>query len=89
MKQKENWGKSRAIGKYRFITLTGSSWAGIVFIIMTLMELWPNGKFIKFGDFLTKAVIFYIIGGFLFGLLTWLICEYGYKKGINKSDSNA
>ncbi len=79
----------RAIGKYRFISLVGGDWAGLVIILIILIELWPDGKFIEFGDFFLKAIILYIIGGFLFGLLMWIYGEYTYRKAINRSDSVA
>ncbi len=91
MKQnrKELWKNMRAIGKYRYIFLVGGFWAGLVIILTTLMELWPEGEFINFVPFLLKTIVYYLLGGYLFGLFMWIYGEYTYKKGINKSDSNA
>ena len=62
----------------------GGLWAGLFIILSTLVELWPDGKFIHFREFIIKMVVSYLFVGFLFGLLMWIYGEYTYKKAINK-----
>jgi hypothetical protein len=83
------WENMRAIGKYRYIFFMGGVWAGLVIILTTLIELWPNGLFISFSSFLIKAVVYYLFGGYIFGLVMWMYGEYTYKKWIAKYGNNA
>lgn len=81
MKQKsiDIWKGIRAIGKWRYIFTFCCVFYCLVSIITTLRRLWPDGKFIHFGDFLFKVIICFVIG-FFAALITWNINENKYKK---------
>jgi hypothetical protein len=81
MKQKriDTWKRIRSIGKGRFIFDTICMFYCIVSIITTLIDLWPDGKLIHFGDFLTKVIIL-SVGGLIIALITWNNNEKKFKK---------
>ena len=54
-KRKEMWEHMRVIGMIRFTLLLGGFWSGFVIVLTTLIELWPDGKFLSFGNFLFTA----------------------------------
>ena len=87
-KRKEMWKHMRAIGMIRFTLLLGGSWSGFFIVLTTLTELWPDGKFLSFGNFLGRVVI-YLVGGYLFGLLMWVVTERAYQKAINTPERTA
>ena len=81
MKQKriDAWKRIRSIGKGRFIFDTICMFYCIVSVITTLIDLWPDGKFINFGSFLTKLIIL-SVGGLIIALITWNNNEKEFKK---------
>ena len=85
MKQKriDAWKRIRSIGKGRFIFDRICMFYFIVSIITTLIDLWPDGKFINFGDFLTKVIVL-IITGIIIGLIAW----NNNEKELKKANSN-
>jgi hypothetical protein len=81
MKQKriDAWKRIRSIGKGRFIFDTICMFYFIVSIITTLIDLWPDGKFINLGSFLTKVFIL-SVGGLIIALIAWNNNEKEFKK---------
>ena len=81
MKQKkiDTWKRIRSNGKGRFIFDTICVVYCIVSIITTLIELWPDGKFMHPGGFLLKVIILFA-GGFIIALIAWNNNEKEFKK---------
>jgi len=81
MKQKriDTWKRIRSVGKWRYIFAYCCIFYCLVSIVITLRKLWPDGKFINFGDFLTKVIIIFVLG-FFAALITWNINEKKLKK---------
>ena len=88
MKQKRinTWIKIRSVGKGRFIFSTCCIFYCLVSIPTTLYDLWPEGKLMHFGDFLTKVII-KLLFGFLLALIVWAQGERNLKKTADISDS--
>ncbi len=84
MKQKriDTWKGIRSIGKWRFVISICCIFYCLASIATTLRQLWPDGKFINFGDFLTKVIILFVIGFFV-ALITWKTNERKFKKVTN------
>ncbi len=81
MKQKrfDTWKRIRSIGKGRFIFDTICIFYCIVSITTTLVDLWPDGKFLNYGNFLTKVIIFFVFG-YIVALIAWNNNEKEFKK---------
>ena len=81
MKQKriDTWKGIRSMGKWHFIFSTCCIFYCLASIGTTLRQLWPDGKFINFGDFLTKVFIFLVIGFFI-ALIAWNNNEKKLRK---------
>lgn len=84
MKQKriDAWRKIRSIGKGRFIFDTICIFYCIVSIPTTLIDLWPDGKFIDLGGFLIKVIILFVLG-----LIVALIAWNNNEKEFNKANA--
>ena len=78
-KRIDTWKRIRSIGKGRFIFDTICMVYCIVSIITTLIDLWPDGKFLHYGSFLTKVIIL-VVGGYIIALITWNNNEKELKK---------
>jgi large-conductance mechanosensitive channel len=75
----DTWRGIRSVGKWRYIFSICCIFYCLVSIVTTLTRLWPNGKFVHFGDFLTKVIIF-LVTGFIIGLIAWNNNEKKLKK---------
>jgi hypothetical protein len=58
----------------------------LVSITTTLRDLWPEGKFIHFGDLLFKVIILFVFG-FLLALATWELNERKLNKVADMKDT--
>lgn len=71
------WEKSRALGKTRYILISGVLSYGLpMFVAMTFFahraDLSPK--------FIAVSAVLWLTGGALFGLITWHIFERQYRK---------
>ena len=76
MKQKEfdRWAKSREVGMFRYVLLTGVvSWGIPMLVIMTFFV--PHPKL----STLQSAALWLATGAF-YGIAMWLVQEYRYRK---------
>ena len=89
MKQKriDTWKGIRSVGKWRFVFSTCCIFYCLASIFTTLRQLWPDGKFIHFGDFLFKVIIF-LVTGLIIGLIAWNNNERKFKRA-NRNDGRA
>lgn len=75
----ERWARTRAQGKYRFVLLSGVLAYGVpMFVIMTFMI--PHPKFTK-----PESALLWLLTGACYGIATWLMQEYRYRKAAPKS----
>lgn len=81
IKNPECWKGVRLMGKWRFVFIVCCTFYCPASVIITLLDLWPDGKFFSFGNFLTKAIIL-LIGGFFIALLSWNSNEKSFGKQL-------
>ena len=78
----DNWGKTRKMGRKKFMIVVGGLWGVLTAIFMQFFELldtsFKEAFFSK--DFLIQLIIFIVSGIFLFGLIMWRINEKKYLK---------
>ena len=83
-KEKEQWGKIKTIGKFRYIFFWGTFFTCFQTLFVTLIRLYPAGEFIKFNNFLFWVIV-HIIVGYLLGLFMWSMGERKYNKTTHTS----
>ena len=77
----QNWEKARAVGMTRFVLLRGVLSYGLtMFIVMTFI--------VHRGDlsarFIAISAGLWLVGGAVFGALTWFLMERIYRKFVPK-----
>lgn len=87
MNQKENekWENIRSLGKSRYIFFWATFFTCVQILFITLIKLYPDGKFINFNDFLFWVIV-HIIVGYLLGLMNWSMGERKYHKSAHTSN---
>lgn len=77
----QNWEKVRAAGMARYVLARGVLSYGLtMFVLMTFVvhrgDLSPR--------FIAVSALLWLIGGAVFGTLTWLFMEWCYRKAVSK-----
>ncbi len=86
-KQRAKWERTRAEGMWRFVLLYGVLlWGGFMLITFCAYRFFVRG--LRFLDELSFLVLIFLAAGFLFGLATWLIGEYKYRKSSSNASSS-
>ena len=76
------WEATRAKGKWHFILIKGVLiWGGLMFLGMGLLYPYLRHSTRAFTlHMLAINAVVYLIGGFVFGALVWLLAERNYAK---------
>ncbi|MEM7784733.1 MAG: hypothetical protein AAF623_15390 [Planctomycetota bacterium] len=87
-KQFKKWTETRKRGMIYFVVVYGVlAWGlgtGILWSLLTSMMSGWEGTSLRF----TLGLIFFPIGGILFGVLMWFILEKQYKKRLTQLESD-
>ncbi|WP_127845816.1 hypothetical protein [Psychroflexus aestuariivivens] len=82
----ENWKATKKAGKKKYIITHGLAFGLIIFVINTSMNYWGDWERMEWTSLLISLLISIILGGGLYGFVTWHMNEYLYKKKLkNKS----
>ena len=79
-KQRAKWERIRAKGMWRFVLLYWVlGWGGFMIIIASGYSYFFRHRGFSVDD-LIITIPTYLVGGFIIGLVLWLIGEYQYQK---------
>lgn len=82
-KERARWERTRAKGMWRFVMLYGVLiWGGTTSIVTWIIVTLIIGR-----DNLSIRVPFFLVSGFVFGLVCWLVGEYRYRKSSANTSS--
>ena len=86
-KEKKQWENIRSLGKSRYIFFWATFFTCVQILFNTLIQIYPNGKFITFNDFLFWVIV-HIIAGYFLGLINWSMGERKYNKSAHSSNES-
>jgi hypothetical protein len=76
-----NWEKARAGGMLRFVLLRGVLSYGLtMFVVMTFIV----HRDALSARFIAISALLWLVGGAVFGVLTWLLMERMYRRALPK-----
>jgi len=82
------WEVERERGPVHWILRNGiMGWGTSMFLMMTAFSLWFHGKETLSREELTRTMGIWLVGGLLWGLAMWLVCERSYRKEIGSKDA--
>jgi hypothetical protein len=78
-KQRAKWERTRAKGMWHFVLLCGGVFWGGMALMAAFIYRW---------DQLPIVLSIYLVAGLVFGLVTWFVGEYRYRKGSSKASAS-
>lgn len=82
-KRLRQWEGQRVAGPVLWILQMGvMGWGTSMFLMMTAVDLWINGRESLSRDQLTGTMILWLVAGAIWGLSVWWVTERSYKKAI-------
>ena len=78
-KKRANWERVKAKGMWRFVLLYGILiWGGSMLIAFSAYRFLVRG--LRFLDELSFLVPIFLVSGFAFGVICWLVGEHKHRK---------
>lgn len=76
----ENWEKIRAQGKAKYIVKHGFGFGILIFAVNLVINYWDKWGQLSNTDFFVQLFISIIIGGGIYGTISWFLNDYIYRK---------
>lgn len=84
--RKAAWEQPRILKKPWFILIMSGFQGGLFIVATTLMDLWPDGHYVRFDVFLVRAAIGYSVVGFPVAWMSWANMEKQPRKAMQDDE---
>lgn len=78
----KNWEKIKSQGKAKYIIKHGISFGILIFIVNLILNYWDKWGQLSNTDFFVQLFISIFIGGGIYGIFSWTLNDYIYRKKL-------
>jgi small-conductance mechanosensitive channel len=78
----DNWEKIKSQGKIKYIVKHGVGFGIVIFVVNLLLNYWDKWGQLSNTDFFVQLAISIIVGGGIYGLFSWSLNDFIYRKKL-------